>query len=414
MAVFDPLFGLAARVLSFFYSLWPSYAGAIVLLTVCVMILLTPLTVRSTKSMLAARKLHPQVKRLQAEFRHDRQRLNEEMMALYREHKVNPLGGCLPLLMQSPIFIVLFQLLRGLTRRTSSLGHHVAASSVCSTGGLSGGEILCEPSDIVSVPKLTLNPDYLDPGTELYKDLADSTEMRSWGLDLAESASSAIGASFVSGLPYIGSILLVAVLGYYQQRQISGRTSDVSQPPQARLMMKIIPIILPLISLTLPAGLVVYYIAQSIIRIGQQSYITRKVYKPAAEADEAEQADDVKEQSKELPSEPEKAQGLAGMFGFSKQPDPYRHGRERPVSGPAPKPKPKPPAARAEAAARPANPSANARKNPSTKGKKSPEVASGKRASRRRKKRNEPPPKPPSSRVTPKGAQQHRSKRRRK
>ncbi len=404
MSVFNPLFDLAARVLSFFYSLWPSYAGAIVILTVCVMTLLTPITIRSTKSMLSMRKLQPQVKRLQAEFRHDRQRLNEEMMALYRENRVNPLGGCLPLLMQSPVFIVLFQLLRGLSRRTSTLGWHASTSAA----SCSGGACAASASELVEAPKLNFNPDFLQPGSRLYEDLANSNEMRSWGLDLAETAGSAISSSFVAGLPYLGTIALVAVLGYYQQRQISGRFSNADQPPQARMMMKIIPIILPVISITLPAGLVVYYIAQSFIRIGQQALITRTLYKSEEASEDPSEDPEVK------PVEDPKAAPAAQptnwkeKMGLVRPPDPNRHGFERPVSGPAPKPKPKPPAAKAPPAqTSPLRTQPDARKA----SRKDPNKP-GKRSLRRGKK-NEPPPRPVSSRVTPKGAQQRRRKRRR-
>ena len=400
-AVFNPLFDAAAWVLAAFYSFWPSYAGAIILLTICVMTLLTPVTIRSTKSMLAMRKLQPQVKRLQAEFRHDRQRLNEEMMALYRSNNANPLGGCLPLLMQSPIFIVLFQLLRGLTRRTSTLGHHAAASAsaaVPAEGSLT----------LVAPPKLNFNPDYLNANSQLYHDLKETDEMRSWGLDLAETAGSAISSGFVKGLPYIGLILLVGILGYYQQRQISGRSSNQDQPPQARMMMKVIPIILPVISFGLPAGLVVYYVAQSFIRIGQQAFITRKYYKPMAEKEgetEGEEAEVSGEQVVSADPSEDRPSGLAERLGISKQPDPYRHGKIRPVSGPPPKPKPKPPVAKGAPPSQKLSPEKSQPKKKQTERKE-------RRKKRRRK--NEPPPKPTSSRVTPKGAQQRRRKKRRK
>lgn len=406
MAIFNPLFDAAAWVLAAFYSFWPSYAGAIVLLTICVMTLLTPITIRSTKSMLAMRKLQPQVKRLQAEFRHDRQRLNEEMMALYRSNNANPLGGCLPLLMQSPIFIVLFQLLRGLTRRTSTLGHHAAAASAASVPASDGSLTL------VPAPKLNFNPDYLNSESQLYHDLKETDEMRSWGLDLAETASSAISSGFVKGLPYIGLILLVGLLGYYQQRQISGRSSNQDQPPQARMMMKVIPIILPVISFGLPAGLVVYYVAQSFIRIGQQAFITRKYYKPVDEEEEGKTEGGELEVSGEhaASADPSEARpsGLAGRLGISKPPDPYRHGKIRPVSGPPPKPKPKPPVAKGP------SPSQKAVPEKSQPKKKQNERKERKERLKKRRKRNEPPPKPTSSRVTPKGAQQRRRKKRRK
>ena len=403
MAIFNPLFDAAAWVLAAFYSFWPSYAGAIVLLTICVMTLLTPITIRSTKSMLAMRKLQPQVKRLQAEFRHDRQRLNEEMMALYRSNNANPLGGCLPLLMQSPIFIVLFQLLRGLTRRTSTLGHHAAAASASAPAA--DGSLTLVPA-----PKLNFNPDYLNSESQLYHDLKETDEMRSWGLDLAETASSAISSGFVKGLPYIGLILLVGVLGYYQQRQISGRSSNQDQPPQARMMMKVIPIILPVISIGLPAGLVVYYVAQSFIRIGQQAFITRKYYKPTDEEEGETEGGELEVSGEQAaPADPREARpsGLAERLGISKPPDPYRHGKIRPVSGPPPKPKPKPPVAKVPSPSPKAIPE-------KSQPKRKQERREQKERFKKRRRKNEPPPKPTSSRVTPKGAQQRRRKKRRK
>ena len=408
---FNPLMTLVARVLSFFYDLWPSYSGAIVLLTVCVMTILTPVTIRSTKSALAMRRIAPEVKRLQKEFRDDRQKMNEEVMALYRSNRVNPLGGCLPLLMQSPIFLALFYVLRGLTRRTSVLGWSSGqAAAVCAASA--GTD--CTPQ-LTSAPKQSFNPDYLNPDSRLYQDLVVSTEMRGWGLDLAETAWSALGNSFVSGLPYLGMIVLVAGLGYYQQRQISGRMSADEQTPQARMMMRIIPVMLPIISFNLSAGLVLYYNAQSIIRIGQQAVITRKLYRPFAEEQAArKEAEEAVERGEEPEPvrPPEAPRGLGERLGLVSAPDPRRHGRQRPVSGVAPKPKSVPPTAKTPP--RPAR-----EPSPRSTGKAGAARAPTARADRRKaegtnrrsKKKHTPPPKPVPSRVTPKGAKQQRAKR---
>src|SRR4051795_3559730 len=104
-----------ASLLAFFYGLIPSYGVAIVLLTVAIMLVLTPLTVKSTRSMLAMQRLQPEIKRLQAKHKNDRQALNEAMMAFYKEHQVNPISGCLPQLVQFPVLIVMFRVIRGLT-----------------------------------------------------------------------------------------------------------------------------------------------------------------------------------------------------------------------------------------------------------------------------------------------------------
>src|SRR3954471_14297076 len=104
-----------ASLLAFFYNLIPNYGIAIILLTVTVMLILTPFTIKSTRSMLAMQRLQPELKRLQAQHKNDRQALNEAMMAFYKEHNVNPLSGCLPMLLQMPVFFALYQAIHGLT-----------------------------------------------------------------------------------------------------------------------------------------------------------------------------------------------------------------------------------------------------------------------------------------------------------
>src|SRR4029079_18485064 len=100
---------------AWFYDLVPDYGVAIVLLTLTVMLLLMPLTLKGTRSMLALQRLQPEMKKLQQKHKDDKQALNEAMMAFYKEHKINPLGGCLPMIMQTPVFIVLYRIIRGLT-----------------------------------------------------------------------------------------------------------------------------------------------------------------------------------------------------------------------------------------------------------------------------------------------------------
>src|SRR6266508_136991 len=111
------MFDAIATVLAWFYQLWPSYGMAIVFLTLSVMIILTPLTLKGTRSMMVMQRLQPEMKKIQQRYKDDRQKLNEELLAFYKENKINPLGGCLPLLIQMPVFLVLFRVLRGLTDR---------------------------------------------------------------------------------------------------------------------------------------------------------------------------------------------------------------------------------------------------------------------------------------------------------
>ena len=80
------MFELIAQVLAFFYSLVPSYGVAIVLLTLAVMIVVTPLTLKSTRSMLQMQRLQPELKAIQTRYKDDRQKMNEELMAFYQEN----------------------------------------------------------------------------------------------------------------------------------------------------------------------------------------------------------------------------------------------------------------------------------------------------------------------------------------
>lgn len=109
---FGAILSFLGAVLSKIYDLIPSYGIAIILLTVLVRVVLIPLTVKQIRSMTAMQRLQPELKKLQTKYKGDRQKMNEELMKLYREHGVNPLGGCFPLLMQAPVFIALYSVLR--------------------------------------------------------------------------------------------------------------------------------------------------------------------------------------------------------------------------------------------------------------------------------------------------------------
>ncbi len=266
------MFDLIATLLAWFYSLVPDYGVAIVLLTLTVMIVVTPLTLKGTRSMLQMQRLQPELKRIQNRYRDDRQKMNEEMMKFYQENGINPLGGCLPLFVQLPVFLVLFRVLRGLTARVTDIGTQV--------GWTAGRAAIGGPFDVEPLPRTEhpFDPQYLDPGTRLYQDLHGSTEMTSWGIDLSRSASDVVRESLTAGLPYLVLILVVLVTGLYQQRQIQGRNTGTQVNPQQQMIMKIMPFFLPVFSYTMPAGLVIYFVVSNLYRIGQQAYITRSLY----------------------------------------------------------------------------------------------------------------------------------------
>jgi YidC/Oxa1 family membrane protein insertase len=166
-------------------------------------------------------------------------------MAFYRENNINPLGGCLPMLLQLPIFWILFRVVRGITE-TDAKGN--------------------------------FTPSYLDHGSAMYKSLVHHDKMMSFGVDLAESASKALQESFVHGLPHILLVSVVAITSYFQQKQIQSRNPNAEIPPQQKMLMRIMPAMFVVFAFIEPTALVIYFVTSNLYRIGMQAYITRTLY----------------------------------------------------------------------------------------------------------------------------------------
>ena len=241
--ILDPLYSALGHLVAWFYSVIPSYGVAIALLTMAVSILRMPLVAKQVKSQQEMQKIQPELKRIQTKYKADPQKRNEEMMKLYKEHKVNPFAGCLPLLLQMPLFIVLYRLILNLSRPEG--------------------------------------PKHIPTGSELYGSLVESGgRMKSLGMDLAEKASEVKG--FGTLWPYLVLIGLVLATGFYQQRQMTARMPKDGANQQMIIMTKIIPVFLAFVSWSIPAGVVVYFFVSNIWQIGQQAFLFRK--KQAAEA----------------------------------------------------------------------------------------------------------------------------------
>ena len=237
------MFQFLADALAFFYDIWPSYGGAILLFTLAVMLVLSPLAIKSTRSMIRMQRLQPEMKKLQAKYKDDREALNREMMAFYKANNVNPFSSCLPLLLQMPVFIVLYRVLHGLTQ-TGSDG--------------------------------TFDPKYLDHGSSLYQDLSATDKMMSWGMDLSKSAVQELqDRGVLVAIPYILLVGIVVVTSFVQQRQIQGRNPNAAANPQQQMIGRILPFIFIPISISLPAGVVVYFAVSNLVRVGQQALVTK-------------------------------------------------------------------------------------------------------------------------------------------
>lgn len=268
---FEGFYRVASDLLGFLYRITNSYGGAIVLLTIVVMAVTAPLTLKSTRSMVQMQRHQPELRRLQAKYKDDREKLNQEVMALYKEHGINPLSGCVPMLMQAPIFLVLYGVLRGITHRSGG-----PASGI---GRVAGNLAAGRPFEPWKVHDQVFEPQHLSSSSQLYQSLEHSTTMKFFGVDLALTPIDAVRIGVVVAIPFLVLMILLLISQLIQQRQIQGRTSGEVNPQQ-QAIMKIIPYTLPAFSFVMPAGLGLYYFVQGLCRIGLQGYITRSIYVP--------------------------------------------------------------------------------------------------------------------------------------
>ena len=260
--MFDSLFEAISSLLSAIYTVVPNYAVAIALLTCVAMLVTTPLTLKSTRSMIEMQRMQPQIRKLQAEYKNDRQKLNEEMMRFYREHEINPLGGCLPLVIQMPVFSILYWVVRGLTNQSK----------------FGGFQHVLEGYGLNPTINTGFDPKYLDHTSDLYQSLHTKTEMSAFGVDLAISPSEALREGFVTALPYLVALIVIAVLAWYQQRQIMGRNKHSEISDQQKMMMRIGPAFQIFFAFISPAAVGIYFLVSTSWRVAQQTYITHSLY----------------------------------------------------------------------------------------------------------------------------------------
>lgn len=241
--VLKQLIDVFDAVLVFFHDhIGLSWGMAIVALTITVRTLLLPLTLKQAKSMQRLAQLSPQIKALQARYKGDKQRMNEEMMKFYRENKVNPLSSCLPLVAQFPVFISLYYMLR------TDLKH-----DICPGVGAYAASLHKSLSNVSCSQFYDAHPHLPNAGSESFLFIPDLT-------------ASATGGVLVALIVlYVGSQLAATLL--------TPATVDRTQ----RSIMLALPFVFVIFIIQFPAGLIVYWITTNLWTIGQQYFVRRTV-----------------------------------------------------------------------------------------------------------------------------------------
>jgi YidC/Oxa1 family membrane protein insertase len=271
-AIMQPLYWVVSGILVLFHSLWApvfgtdsgwTWALSIVSLTIVIRVALIPLFVKQINSSRAMQLLQPKVRELQKKYAHDREKLGAETMKLYKENKANPFSSCLPLLLQSPIFIALFRVLDG-AARLDATGNPIARGHW-----------------------LKINP-------ELLQSLNHSTV---FGARISDTFMKAGFASGITSVHVVTVLLILAMTAtlFITQLQLMRK----NMPPEAltgpfaqqqKMMLYIFPLVFAVGGINFPVGVLIYWFTSNLWTMGQQFYVIRRNPAPGTPAYEAWEA----------------------------------------------------------------------------------------------------------------------------
>ena len=215
-----------------------SYWFSIVMLTVAVRILLIPLTVKQVKSTRVMQELAPEIKKLQAKHKNDKTKLNEEMMALYKERGFNPMAGCWPLLAQMPFFFALYQVIYR--------------------------------QQIAGEPNVLLGKTFFGVPLEQHW-----LQLQGWDKIFSQA-----------GITILILTTAMALTTYVSQRQLmSKQTAAVN--PQQQTIMRIMPLMFFVFAVNVPLAVIIYWVTTNFWSVGQQYILLRTHPVPAGDVQAA-------------------------------------------------------------------------------------------------------------------------------
>jgi YidC/Oxa1 family membrane protein insertase len=245
----QPLIDVCEQVLLFFHdTVGTGWGLAIILLTITVRLVLLPLTLKQVTSMQRLQVLAPEMRAIQAKYREDKQRQQQEMMKFYRENRVNPLASCLPLLFQLPFFIALYYMLRSDLKVDMCPGIEGYATSI----DKSVSSVTCSQfsdSAYAAAHHITVS----DPSFLFIPDLTAKAT---------------------------GAVLIVLIVLYVASQLASGLLSSASMDRNQRMIMLGLPIVFVTFIINFPAGLLVYWITTNVWTIVQQLIVRKTVGVP--------------------------------------------------------------------------------------------------------------------------------------
>jgi YidC/Oxa1 family membrane protein insertase len=323
-------------VLAQIYDILPNYGVAIILLTVVIRVILLPLGIKQIRSMQHMQIVQPRIKQIQAKYKGNKQRQQEEIMKLYREYGVNPFSGCWPVLLQFPILIAMYSVLRPPAFAPVVQGDQVTAYEVTNNHLPTDSDLFRDSIQHVGTDFLLLNLQctpsqaWATPDDPLADTQGEPVQpglpllVRGEPVDDLQSEQLDCGESRVAVIPYAVILLLMTGTTYYQQRQMQRATPPGAASQQQQLLLRIFPLMFLVFGVGFPAGLILYWTTSNLWQIGQQHFMLKT--RPTEE--------DMADRARSKPQKAEKKGFMASMMERAEQ---ERQRRQTP-SGPSGKP----------------------------------------------------------------------------
>jgi YidC/Oxa1 family membrane protein insertase len=290
LAVFQALLNGIGWILAQIYDLVGNYGLSIIVLTIVIKVVLLPLGVKQIKSMQAMQSIQPKIKELQKKYKGNKEKVQQETMKLYKDAGVNPLGGCLPLLLQFPILIAMYAVIRAPQLEPVDATGKVVATAQADAYLIHNSHLPVDSTlfkDVMLHQNLgllgiNLQCSAAQSGTNAVvggadrKPILPDTEIRdSDNSPLpfeATTGSGTIpcGSKSTDKIPYF--VLLIVMVGttFYQQRQMQKASPPGSASGQQQAILKIMPLMFGILGYTFPAGLTLYWTVSNLWQIGQQ------------------------------------------------------------------------------------------------------------------------------------------------
>ncbi|MGH2843296.1 MAG: YidC/Oxa1 family membrane protein insertase [Solirubrobacteraceae bacterium] len=258
--IFQPLMSVFEAVIKFFQGAGISWGWSIILLTVCVRGVMMPLTFKQFHSMRRLQAHQPEMKALQKKYKGDKQRQQQEMLKFYKENNVNPMASCLPMVLQLPVFVALYYMLRDTLRSDICASVQTAYQKAYATSYAVKNHVSAQVALKAAGGQTTYctNPHYahqlhagVNPGFLFIHDITNNPT----GLTLV-----------VLMLLYVGTQMVSTTI-------MTGPTMDSKQ----RKLMMFMPVVFVLFIIHFPAGLIVYWITSNGWTMGQQ-FVLRTIF----------------------------------------------------------------------------------------------------------------------------------------